>query len=474
MRSTIQNKPARGKRIWVAALIVLLVVAGAGGYYFWSLRPAPAAEEAGETLQTSPVRQGSITVTVSGSGILVAGKERALGFSTSGTVAEVTVEVGDVVREGQVLAQLSDLESLHNLVSSARQDLVTAQAEAETLQANAAANLAQAQIAVADAQEALDSARSGVIQEGWTRCDQDSIDAYYSDYQRVHTELEALGDGGGDSNYYFAVIVPKRDEVARAQSLYEYCLGYADYEISASQAALTLAEFELQEAQARLALLTENGGVDPAELAAAENKVANAQLALNQAEAELAGATLTAPFDGTILAVEGVAGDSVGAGTFITLADLAHPRVEFSADETDLDKLFVGEQATVTFDALSGRSFTGVVTRINPALESAGGYQVVTGLIELDLSQESDVPRLPQGLNASVELVQAAAENALLVPVQAVRDLGDGSYAVFVLDEAGQPRLRLVEVGVQNAASAEIKSGVSLGDVVTTGVMETQ
>ena len=71
-------------------------------------------------------------------------------------------------------------------------------------------------------------------------------------------------------------------------------------------------------------------------------------------------------------------------------------------------------------------------------------------------------------------LIQATAENVLLVPVQAVRDLGDGTYSVFVVGANGQPKMKVVEVGLQDAASAEIKSGVSLGDVVTTGTVQTK
>ncbi len=244
--------------------------------------------------------------------------------------------------------------------------------------------------------------------------------------------------------------------------------------MDASQATFALAEARLEQAKVNLETLVENNGVDPLELARAENKVANAQLALDKAEQKLEGATITAPFTGTVLSVAGQVGDEVGGGTFITLADLAHPRVEFSADETDLDMLAVGELAYVSFDAIPNRTFQGKVIRINPALQSSGGYSVVTGLIELDLSQEGEASMLVKGLNASVEIIQASVENTLLVPVQAVRDLGDGSYAVFVVGTDGKPRMRLVEVGLRDAASAEIKSGLALGDRVTTGIVETK
>ena len=78
---------------------------------------------------------------------------------------------------------------------------------------------------------------------------------------------------------------------------------------------------------------------------------------LDTAKEALAGATLTAPYDGTILAVAGTAGDSAGTGTFITIADLAHPLVNFSVDEADMDKVAMGQSAKVVFDALPNQTF---------------------------------------------------------------------------------------------------------------------
>lgn len=468
------NKRSKSKRVWISIVIVLLVAVGAAGYFYWSQQSTTTAEAAEETYNTSQVRQGSIMISVNGSGTLTAGQERDLAFSASGTVAELNVEVGDVVEKDQVLAVLDNLTDLQAEVNTAQRDVISAQLDLDTLKGNAAANLANAQLDLIDAKEAVADAQAGVVQKGWARCDQETTDAYYYQYMHALDQLEALGDGGGHEDYYLTTILPAKNVVARARASYEYCAGFTDNEIASSTATLSLAQANLKVAEDKLSSLTENQGIDPIELATAENKVANAQLAVDQAKKKLEGATLKAPFDGTILAVEGSLGDEVGTGTFITIADLAHPLVEFSVDETDMDKVYVGEPATITFDAVPDRTFNGSVIRINPSLQSSMGYSLLTGIIELDISQETDLPVLPKGLNASVELIQASAENVLLVPVQALRDLGDGTYAVFVVGADGQPKLRVVEVGIQDAASAEIKSGVALGDTITTGTVETK
>ena len=62
---------------------------------------------------------------------------------------------------------------------------------------------------------------------------------------------------------------------------------------------------------------------------------------------------------------------------------------------------------------------------------------------------------------------------AVLVPVEALREIGMDEYAVFVMED-GEPRLRVVTVGIMDYTSAEITSGLEAGEVVTTGIVETE
>jgi multidrug efflux pump subunit AcrA (membrane-fusion protein) len=77
------------------------------------------------------------------------------------------------------------------------------------------------------------------------------------------------------------------------------------------------------------------------------------------------------------------------------------------------------------------------------------------------------------GMNATVEVIAGRAEDILLVPVEAIRELGPGQYAVFVMVN-GQPTLHPVEVGLQDFTYAEIVDGLEQGDEVTTGIVDTE
>ncbi len=468
------------RKLWLILSAVLALFAVVTGSILWKQSASNSATPTQAAFQTAQVRRGNLMLSASGTGTLIAAREAELSFPVSGKISAVYVKAGDQVSEGQVLAELDDGGTLSTALKVAELELRAAEQALREYKENAASRLAEAQLAVAEAEEAYQEAKEDLKQPGVARCDQDTTDAYYETYMKTQRELDALGDGGGSKEYYLSVIVPAKNRVAQAYAAYAYCAGFTDYEIDASHAQLALAEAQLKTAQETLKTLQENSGIDPEELAKLENELASAQLAYNKAKTNLEKATMRAPFAGTILSVSGQAGDEVEVGdevstsTFITIVDLYHPRVEFSIDETDLDKVSVGNDAEVVFDALPNRTFKGSVIQVNPSLETESGYQVLKGIIQLELEAGDNPALFLVGMNASVEIIGGKAENALLVPVEAVRDLGNGEYGVFVIGSDGKARLKVVEVGLMDATYAEIKSGLNAGDVVTTGTMETQ
>lgn len=470
-----QNQTGRWRKAILFSLFGLALIIAAGfGYRAWSQAKTEASQTAEETVQTAAVRRGSLTLSASGSGSLTAGKTVELSFPIAGVVAEMNVAPGERVLKDQELARLEDISSLEIALTAAELDLKEAQNTLADLKDGASSALASAQLALAEAKKAHTDAQSELKTGDVTRCDQDTINAKYTLFVRAQEQLLSLGDGGGSQDYYLTAILPAKNNAASAYSAYMYCAGYTDYEIESSQANLTLTRTAVETAQETYDTLVKNQGIDPDEWTTAENAVTGARIAYDSAVKNLAKAVLKAPFDATVISVAASTGDEVGTSAVITLADLLHPRVEFSVDETDMDKVDIGKSATVTFDALPDQTFKGKVIQVNPALESNSGYQVLSGVIELDLANTQSGTRFFEGLSASVEIIGGQAENVLLVPVEAVRDLGDGAYGVFVVQSDGSLRLRPVEVGLMDATYVEIKSGLDLGDTVTTGLAETQ
>jgi multidrug efflux pump subunit AcrA (membrane-fusion protein) len=98
---------------------------------------------------------------------------------------------------------------------------------------------------------------------------------------------------------------------------------------------------------------------------------------------------------------------------------------------------------------------------------------MIEGLVELDKTPTLGSDRLPLGVSASVDIIAAQAENVVLVPVEALHKLSSGNYAVFVM-ESEKPVLRMVTVGLQDDTFAEITSGLQVGEIITTGIVETK
>ena len=237
-----------------------------------------------------------------------------------------------------------------------------------------------------------------------------------------------------------------------------------------SAGEIALAEANLALAEAKYATL--EIGPDPAEIALAEANLTNAQAKLALAREDRAVIDLLASFDGTIMSIGASVGEAVGTGAIITLADLKQPVLEVYLDEADLDKVAVGFEVEVVFDSLPDDMFTGQVTEVSPSLQTVSNVDAVLAWVQLDADSFSKPQSLPVGSNASVDVIGGRAQNAVLVPVEAVREIGPDEYAVFVMED-GEPRLRIVTIGLMDYTSAEIISGLDAGEVVTTGVVET-
>ena len=211
-------------------------------------------------------------------------------------------------------------------------------------------------------------------------------------------------------------------------------------------------------------------GPDPDELEKAELQLANAQAQLAVSERNLAEATVLAPFDGTVMAINGDVGDIV-SGSFITMAELSQPHLQIFLDETDLETLEIGNEVEVIFDAIPEVTYFGQVVQVDPGLTTTNNVTTAQGTAVLDPQETPNTGKLLVGMNAAVDVIGGRAEDVVLVPIEALRELSQGEYAVFVVED-GEPVLRLVEIGLMDFSFAEITSGLDAGETVSTGIVE--
>ena len=166
-----------------------------------------------------------------------------------------------------------------------------------------------------------------------------------------------------------------------------------------AEAAVSASEAQAGVAQAQLALL--RAGTTAEEVAVAQTAVTQAEAVLEVARVALERCEVRAPFAGTVGAVSARAGELIAPGQpLVTLGDLTTLRVETTdLDEIDAARVAVGQQASITFDALGEQVFTGRVTRISPMPEPGAGGVNYTVVLELELD-----PAIRWGMTAFVDI----------------------------------------------------------------------
>jgi HlyD family secretion protein len=232
-------------------LVVLAALVAAGAYALWTIVLSDGGSSA-EGTQTATVGRGSITNTVSTSGVVVAQSTADLSFGQSGTVSAVNVTLGQEVKQGDVLAEIEpgDLESA----------------------------LTTAEVNLASAQAKLDDLLEGPTASDLASADQSVLQAQAS-YDKAETALEDLLDGPSDSELRSAelAVASAESQLAKAEDSREKVYSTSDDAIAAAEEAVNRAQDAL----------------DNAELAAdsAANGVLSAQAALYSAETDYCGST---------------------------------------------------------------------------------------------------------------------------------------------------------------------------------------
>jgi RND family efflux transporter MFP subunit len=343
-----------------------------------------------------------------------------------------------------------------------------AQQTLNNLYENTGLATAEAYQAVVEAQAAYDEALYESQRTSYARCSQAVNTKNAASYERARKELERLTECCGDSDEW----IEAKNVYDTAYANWVYCSAYTDEEVVEYDATLEVAKAVLKEAKETLGELQQNDGIDSEQVALAQAELDLAKTNLQVAEDNLEGTALLAPISGTVIFIAAGKGEAVSTDTFITLAEMDSLQVVVYIDETDLDQLQIGQPTEIVFDAFPDTLFTGEVVQVEPGLTVSGGYSLAVGLSSLIMDEANASIRLLLGANATVEVIGGDVQNALLVPVGALRDLG-GEYSVFVQDENGELKMRMVEVGLMDFTYAEILSGLEEGEVVTTGIVQT-
>lgn len=274
------------------------------------------------------------------------------------------------------------------------------------------------------------------------------------------------------------VLVKENDHVTAGQTV--ALLDGKDYETQKEQAEFTLNNAKIK--YDRTSYLYNIGAKSKEELDDAQYNYDTAESKLAEAESNLAETVIVSPMDGVVIgepvtdgtmAVQGNSNPTV----IMRIADLSQKQILAKVDETDIGNVKVGQKATFTVDAYNGKTFTATVSKIsqtdldnswNTSSSSSSSSSSSAAVIYYSVTLDVDDPEglLMPSMTARVDIETANKDNALAVPLSALKTDSNGSYVVIVKKD-GTTENRYVETGIYSDDNVEIVSGLAEGERVS-------
>lgn len=228
-------------------------------------------------------------------------------------------------------------------------------------------------------------------------------------------------------------------------------------EVLDAQERVKQAQLQIQSLRQRRAAL-----VTQLDKAAAEAHVHEAQASEDIARSNLDLSVVRAPISGTVYEFDLTLGAFLQMGDLVAnIGRLDRVRVKVFVDEPDLGRTAVGVPVTITWDAMPGRQWKGVVDRLPTEVAPLGTRQVG----ELGCSIDNPDRDLVPGTNVNAEIQAKVVENALTAPREALRR-DNGVNGVLVPGNDNVLEWRPIQIGVTSAGRVQVTSGLRDGDAV--------
>ena len=512
--STPTWKAPKKKRRWPKVVIAVLLVLAA--LFFFVIRPMLGAGKellAGAYL-TSTAQMQEMTVSVSSTGTIQPIDSYNVSGMVTGEVLEAPFEVGDQVEKGDVLYRI-DPGSAETALQQAQLSVQQAQLNYDSIvdglnpKASGAGVVQKLHVKKGD----LVSAGSPIADISDTSTMTLTVPFQSADAQRIAVGSSAQVTLAGTLETLTGTVesVANADLVGNGGALVRQvkirvqnpgalttsptatakvgsiaCAGSGTFEANLTQTVVATGSGEVvslnvsagSRVSAGQVLATLGGSSAQTSLENASISLQNAQLSLQNAQDALDNYTITAPISGTVIEKNFKAGDTIdnnsltaAGGTLAVLYDMSTLTFEMKIDEKDINKVQVGQEVTITADAVEGVTFSGVVDTVNINGTTVSGQTNYPVTVVINDPQD-----LKPGMNVSADIIVERAGTVLCVPVDAV-NRGSDKPTVQVaqegaLDENGNVvdpsklETREVTLGRNDNDNIEITSGLSEEEIV--------
>jgi len=517
------EKPKHNRKILTALIVIGVIIIGFFAAR-WAVQRKRVKNQA--VYQTQEVIRGNLTASVRASGNLRSLQSETLYFRTSGVVADVEVKVNDFVAKNDVLVEMEQTSLPPNLiiaqanlveaertldqllnsstqlakalkaVEDAEQALEDAYDNNDVL-ADALAEIAYAQQEVDDAklkleiltsrppQTAIEQAYANMLLAEKKRDDLlseiDSVRNKLNRDPKTYMPWESKAMYRKMLNALEVALPNVQLAYEGAKNHYEDLLKPPDeIEVAVAEAELQIAQAKLADAQRVYDRLKSEG--NDAEIAVLEAKLADArreyqrlkdsspkdevvvtEARIRALQAALEQAKVVAPFDGTITEIFIQESDRVEPATpALRIDDLSKLLIDVQVSELDINKIELGQDVVVTFDAVLAKEYHGEVVDVAMVGEQSLGEVNYEVTIEVTDADDDIKP----GMSASVDIHTRTLENVLLIPNRAVR-IVDDEVTIYLLQPDGNIKPVAVTLGESSDVYSELLSGeVKEGDLV--------
>ncbi|MBS1788394.1 MAG: efflux RND transporter periplasmic adaptor subunit [Acidobacteria bacterium] len=235
----------------------------------------------------------------------------------------------------------------------------------------------------------------------------------------------------------------------------------ARYQTLLDRKSVSPQEFDEVKAKAQVADAEADRAAKMLEVLAAKKKQGQAQM--DQAKADIASAQVFAgyarvvtPISGIVTAKQIEVGATATPGApLLTIEDAAHYRLEAAVEESQIGKIHLKDRACVSIDAIGGEELEGMVAEILPAADPMSRSYTV----KIDVASAQP---LRSGLYGTARFLRGQRQ-AIAIPAKAIAQRGQLT-GVFVVDDSGIARLRLIKTGKTYGDRVEVLSGLTEND----------
>jgi multidrug efflux pump subunit AcrA (membrane-fusion protein) len=453
VRSEKFKKILKNKKIIISVgLILVLVAAGVGAKVYISNKNSKTQTN----VRYVTLKKTKVESTISSSGAIKSGDSTNVYSNFTYNVQSINVSIGDVVKKGDVLATI-DTTTLEQDIAQNEQSVTSSEQKAQLNLANAKQKYDNLQYLndnnlntdIINSEKALAAAKLDLEEK-----------------QRVYEYDKTMLSNGQIS----------QDTLNKAKADYDNAQGVSDKSSVALEAAKVNAKQNLAQAKSDY------------ETAEANANDHSARLQLQNKKDQLKNREVVAPVDGTVTNINAVVGQE-SSGALFVVQDLNNLIVNVTVDETDINKIKVGQKAEVTTAASGNSIVEGQVVSFEPVSSAASANTSststsngksstssssssnstssdVTFNVKVQLTGKNDAIKV--GMNSVVNIITDEKSDIYAIPYDAVLNKNGKTEVYAAVDQGGKYVVKEIPIteGLQAAANVEIQGDLSDGMII--------